>query len=51
MDELTNTLASRQRTWIERRIRDLHDDLAGFLPDRQQPASLRVVAACAAASF
>jgi hypothetical protein len=50
MDELATTLTSRQRSRVERRLRDLHDDLAGFLPDPQQPASLRAVPACAAAS-
>jgi hypothetical protein len=50
VDELASTLTSSQRSRIERRIRELRDDLAGFLPDRQQPASLQVVPACAAAS-
>jgi len=50
VDELATTLTDRQRTRLERRLRDLHDDLAGFLPDRQQPASLQVVPSCAAAS-
>ncbi|MGD8630429.1 MAG: DUF6279 family lipoprotein [Gammaproteobacteria bacterium] len=49
-DELATTLTDRQRTRLERRLRDLHDDLAGFLPDRKQPASLQVVPSCVAAS-
>jgi hypothetical protein len=49
MDELSTTLSSRQRTRIEGRLRDLRDNLAGFLPDRQQPADLHAVSACAAA--
>jgi hypothetical protein len=50
MDELATTLTSRQRTRIEGRLRDLRDNLAGFLPGRQQPADLHAVPACAAAS-
>jgi hypothetical protein len=49
-DELATTLSSRQRTRIEERLRNLRDDLAGFLPDRQQPADLRSIPACAAAA-
>jgi hypothetical protein len=50
VDELDTTLTSRQRSRIERRLRELRDSLAGFLPDREQPASLQVVPACAAES-
>jgi hypothetical protein len=50
MDELATTLTSRQRTRIEGRLRDLRDNLAGFLPGRQQPADLHAVPSCAAAS-
>lgn len=49
MDELATSLTSRQRARIEGRLRDLRDNLAGFLPDRQQPADLHAVPACAAA--
>lgn len=50
VDELATSLTSRQRSSIERRLRDMRDNLAGFLPERQQPASLHIVPACTAAS-
>ena len=50
IDELNATLTDRQRSSIERRLRDMRDNLAGFLPERQQPASLHIVPACTAAS-
>ena len=37
LETLENSMTARQRSHFERRISDLHEDLAVFLPDRQSP--------------
>ena len=49
MDGLAATLTPRQRARLEDRLGDLRADLAAFLPDRQLPADLQTVPACAGA--
>ena len=49
MDGLAATLTPRQRARLEDRLGDLRADLAAFLPDRQLPADLQTVSACAGA--
>jgi hypothetical protein len=49
MDGLATTLTRKQHARLEDRLGDLRADLAAFLPDRQLPADLQTVSACAGA--
>ena len=48
MDNLADTLTSRQSIKLENRLGDLREDLVAFLPSSPEPVGLQLVPACSA---